>query len=166
VSTPENNPLPSHVPAEAQPDDAMLKIREILVGPTTRAIEDRLDALEKHLRSGLENQRIQSAAVLEQAQRNFESKLEDLRKLTGASHERISKAQAETREWIEHEIESIRAGLDHTFASVRAEFVDRQSMASLFSEMALRVSSESGAPMDSSLPDDDFEVVLDQRKKT
>jgi len=172
-----------------QPDDASLhKIREILVGPTTRAIDERLDAfrkqidtanqksqqevgtrleaLEKQLRSGLADQQVKNGAAVEQAQRTFESKLDELRKQTAASSERISKAQAETREWIERELESIRAGLDHTFASLRAEFVDRQSMASLFSEMSLRVASESGAPIDASRPDDDFEVVIDQRKKT
>jgi F0F1-type ATP synthase membrane subunit b/b' len=171
-----------------QPDDASLhKIREILVGPTTRAIDERLDtfrrqidsanqksqqevgtrleALEKQLRSGLENQQDKNGAAIEQALRTFETKLDELRKLTGASCERISKAQSETREWIEREMESLRAGLDHSFASLRAEFVDRQSMASLFSEMAFRVASESGAPIDTSRPDDDFEVVIDQRKK-
>lgn len=185
MSTPDKNLSP----AETQPDDASLhKIREILVGPTTRAIDERLDAfrkqidtanqkseqeagnrleaLEKQLRSALEHQQAKSGAAVEQAQRNFESKLDELRKQTGASSERISKAQAETREWIEREMESIRAGLDHTFASLRAVYVDRQSMASLFSEMSLRVSSESSAPIDASRPDDDFEVVIDQRTKT
>ena len=103
-----------------------------------------LEGLEKQLRSGLEHQEVKSGAAVEQ----------------------ISKAQAETREWIEREMESIRAGLNHTFASLRAEFVDRQSMASLFSEMSLSVSNESGAPIDASRPDDDFEVVIDQRTKT
>jgi F0F1-type ATP synthase membrane subunit b/b' len=163
------------------------KIREILVGPTTRAIDERLDAfrkqidtanqksqqesgtrleaLEKQLRSGLEHQQAKNGAAVEQAQRTFESKLDELRKQTGAALEQIAKAQAETREWIEREMESVRAGLDQTFASLRAEFVDRQSMASLFSEMSLRVASESGAPSDGSQPDDDFEVVIDRQTK-
>lgn len=178
MSTPDKNPTPAAVPAATQPDDASLhKIREILVGPTTRAVDERLDefrkqietanqkhqqetgtrleALEKQLRSGLEHQQVKNDAAIEQMQRNFESKLDELRKQTGASSERI-----------EREMEAIRAGLDRALASLRAEIIDRQSMASLFSEMSLRVASESGAPIDMSRPDADFEIMVDQRKKT
>jgi len=129
------------------------KIREILVGPTTRAIDERLDAFRKQIdtanqksqqetRTRLEHQQVKNGAAVEQAQRTFESKLDELRKQTGASSERIFKAQVETREWIEREMES------------------------MFSEMSLRVASESGAPIDASRPDDDFDVVLDQPKRT
>jgi F0F1-type ATP synthase membrane subunit b/b' len=189
VSTPDKNPSPAAVPTATQPDDASLhKIREILVGPTTRAIDERLDAfwnqidtanqrsqletesrleaLEKQLRSGLEQQQAKNAAAVEQAQRTFESKLDELRKHTGASFERVSKTNAETREWIEREMGSLRAALDLTVASFRADFVDRQSMASLFSELSLRVASELGAPIDTSRPDDDFEVMIDRRETT
>jgi F0F1-type ATP synthase membrane subunit b/b' len=159
------------------------KIREILVGPTTRSIDERLDtfrkqidtanqksqhevatrleSLEKQMRSALEHQLVNN----ELAQRKFESALDELRKQTTASSERIIKTHAETKEWIALELESIRAALDLMFASFRAEFVDRQSMASLFSEMSLQVAGQSAAPIDPSRPDADLEVVLDQRKK-
>jgi F0F1-type ATP synthase membrane subunit b/b' len=189
MSTPDKNPSPVPVPAATQSDDASLhKIREILVGPTSRAIDERLDefrkqldvanqkrqqeigtrleALEKQLRSGLEHQDAKNSAALEHAHRTFESKLDELRRHSDSSSERISRAQAETRQWIEREMESLRARLDHTFASLRAELVDRQSMASLFSEMSLRVAGESNAPIDTSRPDDIFEIMTGLRNKT
>ena len=167
MSTPDKNPSPAPVPAATLPDDASLhKIREILVGPTTRATDERLDAFRKQIdtanQTSQQETRTRLEALENQLQRAFESKLDELRKQTVA----FSKAQAETREWVEREIASLRAELDHTLASFRAEFVDRQSMASLFSEMSFRVASESGAPIDTSQPDDDFEVMIDQRKKT
>jgi F0F1-type ATP synthase membrane subunit b/b' len=166
------------------PDDASLhKIREILVGPTTRSVDERLDAfkkqietanqksqqefgtrleaLEKQLRSGLDHQK----ELSEQAQKAFESKLDEMRKQTGTAVERIAKAHGETREWIERELEALRTALDTAFESFRVDFVDRPSMSSLFSEMSFRVASQMGGPVDATEPDGEFEVVTDLPKK-
>jgi phosphoglycerate-specific signal transduction histidine kinase len=167
MSTPDKNPSPADVPAAMQPDDASLhKIREILVGPTTRAIDERLDEFRKQIDTANQKSRQEVGTRLEALEKQLRSEFEHQQVKNGAAVEQISKAQAETREWIQRELELVRVAMDHTFASLRAEFVDRQSMASLFSEMSLRVASDSGAPIDPNQPDDDFEVMTDRRKKT
>jgi hypothetical protein len=161
MSTPDKNPSPAPVA-----DDASLhKIREILVGPTTRAVDERLDEFRKQIDAANQKSQQETGTRLEALEKQLRSGLEDQLVKNAASLDRISKAQAETREWIERELESIRAELDQTIASLRAEFIDRQSMASLFSEMSFRIACEAGAPIDASRPDDDFEVVTDQQKK-
>lgn len=150
-------------PAPVPEDASLHKIREILVGPTTRAIDERLDEFRKQIDTSNQSNQQETGTRLEALEKQLRSGLEHQQVKNDAA---VEQAQAETREWIEREMESIRAGLDRTLASLRAEIIDRQSMASLFSEMSLRVASESGAPIDTSRPDDDFEIMIDQRKKT
>jgi exonuclease VII large subunit len=163
MSNQEKNP--SSGAAAQQPDDASLhKIREILVGPTTRAVDQRLDGFRKQIEATVEAVDKKHQESLEQARRAFETRFDELRRQAGAISEAISKLQTEMRQSLDREFETMRVEQAHQVLSLRAELVDRQTMASIFSEMALRVGcAMDAASIDPGRPDADLEALIEQR---
>jgi len=138
-------------PAEGQQD--LNQVRELLVGPVTRDLQQRLSQMEQRLdRTVRELEKTVDARVAE-----MQKRIDDEMAKLEQRAENLTEEMSQARESVE--LELLQQG-----EQLRAELVDRETFSSLFSEMALRI----GAPahtgaMDTDKPDPELEKMLDSR---
>ena len=157
------------------------------MGPTTRAVDVRLDGVKKELktildkaeqeaksrlesmhkemRSNFEQQETKQSETLEASRRTLETRTVEMREQASKLNERVSKIEKEMKAYIDRSLEAVRDDLRREVAQLRGELIDRESMAGVFSELALRIGGDVQASIDPSTADAELEALIDQRTR-
>ncbi|MEM6337909.1 MAG: hypothetical protein AAF752_15160 [Bacteroidota bacterium] len=119
--------------------EELSKIRDILVGTQLRALEDRMDQMEKQLQKRsdyVQHEMGRQYERLEQLITSHVSELTDkLATEKAVRAARMEEEQAKTREWIDERVAFLLEAID----DLRTSKSDRQALAKIFSDVAARL---------------------------
>jgi exonuclease VII large subunit len=149
--------------AASQPDvESLSQVREILLGPVSRSIEQRMTRLEERLDQSIRRMEESVSGRAEELQQRLRDETERLDRDMGELRETHSEEMQQTKSEIDLAIDTwqekagllseelssvqqlVRDELTREAGRLRGELVDRGTLSSLFSEIALRVNGAGG----------------------
>jgi ElaB/YqjD/DUF883 family membrane-anchored ribosome-binding protein len=172
--------------------DGLGQVREILLGPVSRNLRDRLEEVERRLEQVVRDLEQISGSRLEEMDRRFQGGLDEagnkldrqgeeqaqqsrlanekvdgavkeLRETNGALRHEISEVKNEVLTTLFREVEACRKESELRATKVPDEVVDRATLSAVFSEAALRLSGGTKCGIDFDESDINLDNLIDSR---
>lgn len=134
--------------AECDSSGSLDQVRDILLGPIAQHLEQKLNQLEQRIEQSMQEFSEKTSARIDALEKRLDKGFEGER-------DRHSKAA----EQLEQLSSTLNGRLDTEVKQLRGELVDRASLASAFSEVAMRLSGEDLA-IDPSAADSEIDAAL------
>jgi hypothetical protein len=196
------------MPGEAEPDhaegapqgdtekpiaaDGLGQVREILLGPVSRNLQDRLQEVERRLEQVVRDLEQIGGSRLEEMERRLQGAVDDaggkldrhceeqaqqarladekidgalgeMRDTAGALRDEISNVKNEVLTTLSREIEACKQEAEARASKLPDEVVDRATLSAVFSEAALRLSGGTKSGIDFDESEFDLDKLIDSR---
>lgn len=172
--------------------DSLGQVREILLGPITRDLQCRMDIVEKRLDHIVRDLEQRTDSRIEETERKLREKLSDLagklgqlgdrqseqldqakekietaatelREKTGALTEELSAAKEELLGKLSRDVDALKEELRRESTKASEGLVDRSTLSSLLSDLALRLDGGAKKALDFDESDIDLERLIESR---